>query len=138
MKKKIKKYKTFIYYTFSSGVCFFADQFLFYIFRILTTGLFGDNSIFLSAVIARAISSFLNYIINRNVVFNNKERKNTIYKYYALVIIQLCISTILVYTIYKAININDSIIKVFVDIMIFIVNYFVQKKYIFIKEVKVV
>jgi len=91
----------------------------------------GDTSIFIGAFLARVISSFVNYLINRDVVFGAKNTQNTLYKYYALVIIQLGISTLSVYILYKLTNIDTSVIKIVVDIIIFIINYFIQRKYIF-------
>lgn len=129
--EKINKHKTFLKYMFSAGICFFLDQLLFYIFRLLLINSIGDTSIFIGATFARGISSFINYLINRDVVFNTKNKEKTLIKYYSLVVIQLGISTLLVYTIYKITGSNTSIIKIIIDIILFIINYFIQKKIIF-------
>lgn len=129
--EKINKHKVFLKYMSSAGICFFLDQVLFYVFRLLLINSLGDSSIFIGATFARGISSFINYLINRDVVFNTKNMDKTLIKYYSLVIIQLGISTLLVYLIYKITNNNTSIIKIIVDILIFVINYFIQKKYIF-------
>ncbi len=131
IKKITSKYNIFIKYTISAGFCFALDQVLFYIFRLLMINSIGDTSIFIGAFLARAISSYVNYLINRDMVFGNKNKENTMYKYYALVLIQLGISTLSVYLIYKLTNIDTSIIKIVVDVIIFIINYFIQKKFIF-------
>ncbi|MDD2625425.1 MAG: GtrA family protein [Bacilli bacterium] len=131
LKEITNKYNIFIKYTLSAGFCFALDQILFYIFRLMMINSIGDTSIFIGAFLARVISSFVNYLINRDVVFGAKNKQNTLYKYYALVIIQLGISTLSVYIIYKLTNIDTSIIKIVVDIIIFIINYFIQRKYIF-------
>ena len=53
-------------------------------------------------------------------------------KYYILVFIQMCVSSMLVYLINKfLINTLAIIIKFFVDFTLFVVNYFVQKIVIF-------
>lgn len=131
VKKTKDKFKQFIKYTVSAGLCFTIDQSLFYIFRLIMINGIGDTSIFIGAFLARLISSLINYLINRDIVFSSKNNQNTMYKYFALVIIQLGISTLSVFIIYKIININPSIIKIIVDTIIFVINYYIQKKYIF-------
>jgi putative flippase GtrA len=139
MINKIKIYSTFIKYTISAGIAFIIDLSFFTLFNQLLINIIGDSSILVSTLLARIISSFINYLINRNKVFgNNKKDKidnNTLIKYYVLVIIQLCVSALSVYVIHMFVKVDATIIKIPVDIMIFIINYFVQK-YIIFKECK--
>ena len=66
---------------------------------------------------------------------NNKAVENvTLVKYYILVVVQMCVSSLSVYFIYLLTNINETLIKIPVDVLIFIVNYFVQKKFIFVRK----
>jgi len=123
----LKKYDLLkiIKYIFSSGSSFILDILLFSLFNYLF------NNILLSTILARIISSFYNYLINSRFVFQ-KYSKNSIIKYYCLVIIQMFVSAFLVSFLSSLFTkINDSIIKFFVDIVIFIVNYFIQKEVIF-------
>ncbi|MFA5602253.1 MAG: GtrA family protein [Bacilli bacterium] len=139
MINEIKRYGTFIKYTISAGIAFTIDLSFFTLFNRLLNGVMGSSSILISTLLARIISSFINYLINRNTVFgsNNKGKidNNTLIKYYSLVVIQLCISALSVYIIHMFIKIDATIIKVPVDIIIFIINYFIQKHIIF-KECK--
>ncbi|MDD4036643.1 MAG: GtrA family protein [Bacilli bacterium] len=134
-KNLITKYNTFIMYIFSAGISFGIDITLFAIFTKLLKSNMGDRAILLGTVGARIISSFINYLLNRNKVFKNKNQDlfdtSTFIKYYSLVVIQLCVSAVSVFLIYKLIKINETVIKIPVDMMIFIVNYFVQKYLIF-------
>ena len=122
-------------YGISSGLSFALDQGLFYVFtKIVFQGL-SDIFIIISTILARALSSLFNYFVNKNVVFESKEKDKTeIYKYYGLVIINTIVSFSLVYILKKITNIDPSLIKLPIDILIFIANYFIQKKYIFKKE----
>ena len=135
--KIIDKYKTFIKYMFSAGISFFIDITLFTIFLFLLKNTIKDTSlsILVSTISARAISSFINYLINRNSVFetstDKKVDKRTIIKYYVLVVIQACASSILVGLLHSAINIHPTFIKVPVECLIFLVNFFIQKYFIF-------
>ena len=71
-------------------------------------------------------------MINRKFVFNSTENKlKSFISYYFLVIIQMFFSTLLVHIIFNLINVYPTFIKVVVDLIIFFINYFVQKFYIF-------
>lgn len=139
VKNKIKRIANIeiFRYLFVSGISFIIDiaifNFLIYSLEMLTRSL----SIIISAVLARIISSFINYLLNRNIVFNknevNKIDKKSLIQYYLLVIIQLCISFSLTIIIDNIFKINVTIIKIIVDIIIFLVNYLVQKLIIFKK-----
>lgn len=126
IKDLIKKYETFIKYIIVAVVSFLIDIGLFTAFNYLI------KNIIIATIIARCISSFVNYLLNKNQVFNSEEKtKTTIIKYYSLVIIQMLISALLVDNLYKVIKINATIIKIPVEFMLFICNYLIQKIIIF-------
>lgn len=114
-----------IKYLFSSGSSFLIDLVLFTIFEFLF------NNIVLATILARILSSLYNYYCNSRLVFKSYT-KTSIIKYYSLVIIQMLVSSFLVdYLSSVLIKINVTVIKFFVDVCIFIVNYFIQKGVIF-------
>lgn len=131
MKEKNKdEIKRIIKYIFSAGTSFFLDLL---IFTILNEFIFKNFSIsiIVSTICARILSSLYNYFINSKYVFKSNDKK-AIFKYYALVIIQMFVSAFSVQilnTIFA--KMNDSLIKLFVDVIIFVVNYFIQKKVVF-------
>lgn len=130
----IKKYIVFIKYIFSAGISFAIDLSLFTVFSFLLKQSIGNSAIFVATIIARIISSFINYLINRNTVFNNNGSgmdKVTLIKYYTLVVIQMFVSATAVSTLYKAFSIYELFIKIPVEVILFLINYFVQKKFIF-------
>lgn len=137
MKRIIKNNIVFIKYIFSAGFSFVLDLTLFSLLVYLLKNQIS-NYILIGTIGARIISSFFNYLLNRNAVFNNgdgsKMDKVTILKYYLLVIVQMCISGLLVSYVYDNVKINATIIKIPIEVMLFIVNYFIQKKFIFNKE----
>ncbi len=133
MKNIIKKSETFIKYLFSSGICFITDLTLFTIFNTLLKNKL-TSSIVISTILARIISSIINYTLNKEKVFKfntNKPDISSFIKYYLLVVIQMFISSFAVLNIYKLTLINETIIKSIVDIIIFIANFFIQKIFIF-------
>ena len=92
------------------------------------------KAILFSTVLARLCSSLFNFLMNKNKVFKtNKNIKNTIVKYYVLVACRILLSSFLVTLIFSWININTSIIKIFVDLALFLLTYKIQKKWIFNK-----
>ena len=129
---KLKINKTFILYVFSAGSSFVIDLLLFTLFNLSLENIIGNFSIILATVLARILSSFYNFLINSKFVFQ-KYSKQMIWKYYLLVIIQMMVSSFLVFIINSfLIKIFATLIKFFVDIILFIINYFVQKKWIFV------
>ena len=68
MKELYKKFSVYINYLISSGISFFLDLGLYTIF-ILLIGDKVSKAIIISSYLARAISSFINYLINKNKVF---------------------------------------------------------------------
>ena len=128
--KKINKEEIIriIKYLFSAGSSFILDNVLFNIFLFFIGQ--GSLAIFICTTLARIISSVYNYLINSRIVFKNKDKK-TIIGYFILVVIQMIVSATLVSLIDKYISVHTGIIKLVVDIIIFVVNYIVQKEVIF-------
>ena len=93
MKLKINSLLTPVKYIFSSGISFVVDQLL---FNLLMFILKDNIFIIISKLIARAISSLLNFLLNSKVVFKNKG-KNAIIKYYLLVVVQALVSSFSTY-----------------------------------------
>lgn len=88
-------------------------------------------SILVASIGSRAISSLFNYYVNQKFVF----ARNTPYsllKYYALVVVQICLSAILVYAVHAIFQANEVVaVKVIVDTALFVLSYYVQKNFIF-------
>lgn len=92
-------------------------------------------AILLSTVLARIISSLFNFFMNKEKVFesNNKTNK-TMIKYYILAVLQMFVSWLLVSVIFSKISANTSIIKIFVDFVLFLISFQIQKRFIFNKN----
>ena len=139
IKNLFNKYYVYVTYIISAGISFVLDLVLFSLFLWLLDGRVGE-SIIISSYLARAISSFINYLVNKYKVFKYEKKKeekdSTIVKYFGLVIINITISAVLVDAISTVIPIYATIIKGIIDIVIFVVNFFIQKLFIFNKENK--
>ena len=127
MKNLINKYQVFIKYLLVAGISFVIDIGLFTIFNT-----FIGMKIVIATIIARIISSFINFLLNKNKVFNNEDKiGKSIFKYYLLVIIQMSISALVVDNLAKIIPVNPTIIKAPTEFILFICNYLIQKLFIF-------
>ena len=130
MKKRINKEEIvcIIKYIFSAGSSFAVDLACFTVLcLIFKTDTIG---IFISTAIARTISSIYNYLINSRIVFKNKNKKSLI-MYFFLVVIQMTVSATLVNFIKNYVKVYVTLIKFAVDIIIFCINYIIQKEIIF-------
>ena len=134
MKKLLNKYKTVFTYLLSSGLSFVVDIMTFSIILYFIKDRFV-NAILLSSYAARAISSVVNYFVNKKYVFKNEKKRNykAFIEYFLLVIINITISGLLVTKVYNYIHLNATFIKVIIDSIIFVINYFLQKLVIFKK-----
>lgn len=126
-------FKEFIAYSLSSLSTTLIDAL---VYAILVKTIFSpdkiSSGIAISSFIARAISSLINYFINKTKVFNSNENTfSSLIKYFALVLINISISSILVTVLYNLTHIDSIIIKVVVDTCLFFLSYKIQKKYIF-------
>lgn len=88
-----------------------------------------------ATIIARVVSSLYNYFVNSKVVFK-KANKSSIVKYYILVLVQMLISAFAVSGLYDHLGGSATFIKIFVDIIIFLVNFYVQREWVFKSESK--
>lgn len=102
------------------------------VFFMKNSGINIFKAIFISTVIARIISSVVNFTINRKIVFQSAQSvKNSAIKYFSLVIIIMCLSGLGVGFINHITHINEKIVKIFVDSTLFIISYYAQKKWVF-------
>ena len=133
LKDSIRIYKLFVKYIISAISSFILDILLFALFmKVLPDGI--KYRIITSTIIARVISSLYNFIINSKIVFKKCE-KSSIVKYFILVIVQMFASGFIVDALCKNVfTFNPTLVKVIVDSVIFVVNFFVQREWVFKKR----
>lgn len=125
LKDSLRIYGSFFRYTLISLLSAILDLTLFTIF------LKTNNKILLSTIIARIISGIFNFIFNKSYTFKSKNNiHNEGLKYFILFILVMLISGLTV-EILDIIPINTTLIKLIIDTILFITNYYIQKKYIF-------
>lgn len=104
------------------------------LFKVLFSLNIALLGIVLSTIIARISSGILNFILNKFWCFKSKGVFiKQAFKYILLFICQMMMSAILVYGMSKLID-YPTIIKIFVDAILFIFSYLIQRKYIFVNK----
>lgn len=128
-------YKLFIKYIMASLSSFLVDILLFTLFlKLLPEINFGMiTSIVVASLLARTASSIYNFKINEKIVFKNKS-KNSLIKYFILVIIQMFVSAFVVSGLFKMTHLNSTLLKIMVDLVIFVINFIIQREWVFKKK----
>jgi len=126
----IRVYKTFVKYIISALSSFLLDIALFAVIVFVTKEVLPAY-ILVSTVAARIISSFYNYMINKNIVFAGNRGRNTLLKYYGLAVSIMLASGALTTFLFGISFLNEVGSKVLVDTVLFLCSYYVQKKWIF-------
>lgn len=92
----------------------------------------------IATVVARICSSLLNFYFNRRLVFKNTgSMKTAMLRYYCLAVPQMLASAGLVTLINELLRNSETFIttgvKGVVDVTLFFISYFIQKKWVFKK-----
>ena len=128
---KIHKLTDVIKFSFSSIISFLIDYSLFTLFSIKI------NNISLCNILARIISSSVNYTLNRKMVFKSKKSLyKSIISYFLLAFCILCLNTMLLNMFVYYFSINKFIAKLITEILLFIISFIVQKQFVFREKVK--
>ena len=124
----IKIYMVIFKYLFSSIASFVIDYALYW----LCLGTFGFSAL-VSYALARIVSSQVNYNLNKHTVFGGRGGKSSMVKYYALCVMQGLLGAGLVQVLPSVIPLSAAIIKIPVDLVLFMLSYFIQRDYVFNK-----
>lgn len=136
IKDSIRIYSLFFKYIVSALLSFVVDISLFAIFVHIFKSITYAGYIYIATVLARVISSFVNYLVNKNTVFKNKSQSKkdfakSLIGYYVLVVINIVISSVCVNYIVKSLDWNETLVKFVVDMVLFVCNYVIQREFIF-------
>ena len=120
-------YKEILKFSASSLISFVIDYILFCVFSLITNQLIASN------ILARICSSIINFIINKKLVFNSKgDTFKSAVKYFLLAALILVFNTLILKGL-AMINVNKYLAKILTEIILFIISYFIQHKFVFRK-----
>ncbi len=126
-------YKRPIKFIISSFIGFLTDIVLFSIIS-MALSIASFENIIIATVTARILSGLVNYIINKNSVFNLKgNTASSVIKYFLLFIFIMITSAIGTSGLTVLLN-NAVLSKIITDIMLFFFNYSIQKNWVFAKK----
>ena len=134
----MKKGRQPILYTLSAVSSFLLDSGLFYLLDLLMNSMLGPYAEPVCNLIARAISSFYNFNINRLVFQSRGEYGRAMLRYYCVCIPQALVSTgllsLFVWLFHAESAVASTAIKVVVDGVLFVASFFIQKHWVFKKK----
>jgi len=104
--------------------------------KVTVWGTSIDMMITASTVFARILSSIFNFTINKKAVFKSKTPlKGTLVRYYTLCFIQMAISaggvTVIAALLGLEASMLSTIIKVLIDLILFMISFPIQRKWVF-------
>lgn len=136
----IRVYRRLIQFCLSSVLSFLIDNGLFaYVIWFLSAkDTARRDDILIALAIARTVSSHFNYFYNRFIVFRRQRvactRHRSYYGYFGLVLLVGLLSYVLTESCAALLDVQGiaiTIVKVVVDVVLFVLSYWVQKRFVF-------
>ena len=134
IRDSIKIYAIFFKFIVSSLSSSIVDLVLFSLFLMLLENysLESISPIMLSTVLARILSAIYNFTVNYKVVFKSRDNAGrAIIKYACLAVFIMLASGFLVENIYGLLMIPEVLIKIPVDVILFLVSFWVQREFVY-------
>ncbi len=123
-------YRTPLKFATASIGCTAVDLILFTIFTYLLPSSHMWNVVF-ATLLARIVSGGINFLINRKMIFKNDAKaKKQALRFVILFFIIMCLSTVLVSSL-SFLPVPITITKAVIDLLLWTVNYTVQRKWVF-------
>lgn len=129
----------FLRYSFSSVICFLLDYGLFTLLNAVLLRDMADGGRELIATYgARIVSAVVNFLLNRNLVFRDaSDPRRAAVRYTLLAVAQAAVSALLVYAVRHftgASELMETVIKMPVDVGLFLASFQIQKRWVFKAE----
>lgn len=132
LRDSLRIFKQFIKFAASSIIGFCVDMILYTILIYCLPEELAFKLI-VANVIARVVSSLVNFTLNLKFVFKLKKGKVLKYagKYFGLAAVNLVLNTTFLSLLVKTAGLNEILCKILVETVLFICSYLVQKVFIF-------
>lgn len=139
IKDSLKIYRIIFKFMISSGTSFLIDYGIYSLLVFLIGGNFSRGlRLFIATFAARAVSSICNYAMNKKAVFKSKASvSRSLIRYYILCVFQTAASYGLVYllsSLCRAGSFLEIVLKLAVDIVLFIISFQIQHRWVFKEE----
>ena len=134
VRDSIRIYANIIRYAASSLICAGVDELVFFLLTLAFRPEAGSWLLFGLTYAARAVSSALNYVINRRIVFGSGSKRSAV-RYFALAVAQVTDSGFLVRWITSLASADlpvlQTLLKIAVDVILFFASYHIQRVWVF-------
>lgn len=124
------KHEEMINYLIAGGLTTFISIFSYYLLRFII------NDYYINTALSWIIAVTFAFIVNKVYVFKSKN-ENKLLEYIKFIcsrIATLLIELLLMYIFAKLLKINDMIVKIFIQVIVIVLNYILSKLYVFKKE----
>lgn len=139
VRDSLRIYGLIFKYAFSSSASFLVDALLFYVVKKWCSSPLAFVPLtFWASLVARAVSSVVNYVMNAKLVFRGEVNRITFIKYYILVVVQILLSALCVFVLEKTFGVLSpalsTVLKILVDTVLFFFSFRIQHKWVFDRE----
>jgi len=135
--KSFKLYYVFIKFSISALIAYLIDIGTFYLFEQAFMSLTSEYKILTATVLSRALCSVATFFLNKGAVFRSHVKgSGVILRFIILSAGQLVLSWLLVWGVGSLLgggNFTNMIVKVIVDLVIFIASFTIQRDWVFKK-----
>lgn len=136
VRDSVRIYSLILKYLLSSVAAAVVDSLAFFLLKLFPVlAVLPIPLTFSAAFLARAVSSFVNFLINAKVVFGDRVNRGTLIRYYLLVVLQISLSALAVFVIEHLLRLNSAflstLIKIVVDTVLFFFSFRIQHKWVF-------
>ncbi len=132
LRDSYKVYKEIFKFCASSIVCFLLDYLMYVLFLRFTIGINPVHSSAISNVLARIISSVVNFTLNKKLVFKRKgDTAKLAMSYFALVIAIMLANTSLLAFLVSGFGMGKIPAKIVTEIVFFGLSWLLQKRWVF-------
>jgi glycosyltransferase involved in cell wall biosynthesis len=127
----IRIYFILLRFLMASGVTSLVD------YSIFIASYQALNSILASNYIARSVAMMINYVLVRRMVFHSRKKVLVTFLQFALLVATMgYVSSLLIHVITSTFGVNVVIAKLGSELLLYLVNFFIQKEVIFGAEEK--
>lgn len=133
LRDSAKIYAVIFKFMFASLLSFGIDFVLFLLFNKLFALVWEEaTALTVSIIAARVISAFVNFLLNKKVVFKSKENPVLAFLKYALVAVFVLVSNILLMQLWVTVlSIPEFWAKIITEVMLYVVSYVGQRVLVF-------
>lgn len=133
-KQLVRIYLLLFAFCMSSFASFLVDISI-YVLLITTIFVSNANAILFSTVLARIVSSLVNYLLNKRMVFKDTRRnKMILIKFAFLTITKMFASYAFVFILTDLLGISSAFVKPPVDLLLFFIGFYAQQNWAFLKK----